>query len=268
MPCEITETRAHALIYGSRNFIKAVQPLNQTDYNSKVRTVNRYIVRHMDGKKKMGEQSDKFELVMQGITHSFTQHLNLLQINNEDTLKEIRAFAVNKFQAMRKPFIGQSESSASEERSGGNKRKARDDSQETLNKAPRLDTSHRQPAASTSTSSARPSAVSKQVEKTKKVDKRIMPFKWVKRLPRNLDEVLAIASGSDLNFLVFKADLEKRFGYGDPRKLARMQKKKLEYLLDSLMRYQLVNSNGELATFSDCTFIVDAMLTPNLFPAD
>ncbi|KAJ7598354.1 hypothetical protein C8J56DRAFT_1039222 [Mycena floridula] len=77
-----------------------------------------------------------------------------------------------------------------------------------------------------------------------------------------------VGSGPDIDLWVFKAQLEQKFGFGNDAALARMQKKTQEYLIASLMKHKLASTQGHLADFSECTFIVDTMLTQDQFRND
>ncbi|KAJ7581287.1 hypothetical protein C8J56DRAFT_895744 [Mycena floridula] len=273
MPRAMTETRAHVKIYGSKKLIQAIQPLSQADYDNKLRPLQRVITfhlsKHMDGRKTVGEQKEQFSLAMQAlsqITASFKQHLINHRINNEETLDSVRAFALNKFQDIRKPFIaGAHLGAAKEDRQEDRlrlKRKPTDDGHEPFTKASRT--------YSPASTNNRQQAVPKQfVRAVVTGPKRTNSSKkWIKRLPKTLDEVLKIGSGPGIDLWVYKSELEQNFGFDSDEALARMQKKMAKYLLDSLMQYKLASTQGRLATFSHCTFIVDAMLTQNLFRAD
>ncbi|KAJ7592177.1 hypothetical protein C8J56DRAFT_886890 [Mycena floridula] len=267
MPRAMTQTRAHVKIYGSKKLIQAIQPLSQGDYNNKVlkplqRVITFHLSKHMDGRKTLGQQKEKFDLAMKGIMASFKQHLINHLINNEETLNEVSAFALSKFQDIRKPFIAEVQLGAAEEDRLWLKRKASDDGHQPFNKASRTSS----PASTNNCQQAvRKQVVSAVITCPKGTNS---SRKWTKRLPKTLDEVLKVGSGPGTDLWVFKAELEQKYGFDSNEALARMQKKKVKYLLDSLMEYKVASTQGCIATFSDCTFIVDAMFTQNLFRAD
>ncbi|KAJ7599395.1 hypothetical protein C8J56DRAFT_1094128 [Mycena floridula] len=160
MPRAMTQTRAHVKIYGSKKLIQAIQPLSQADYNNKVlkplqRVVTFHLSKHMDGRKTLGQQKEKFDLAMKGIMASFKQHLINHLINNEETLNEVSAFALSKFQDIRKPFIAEAQLGAAEEDRLRLKRKASDDGHQPFNKASRT--------SSPASTNNRQQAVPKQV---------------------------------------------------------------------------------------------------------
>ncbi|KAJ7576071.1 hypothetical protein C8J56DRAFT_900292 [Mycena floridula] len=207
----------------------------------------------MDTNETLGQQKEKLNKAMESITASFKQHLIDQGINNADTLDEVRAYALNKFQDIRRLLITEANLAAAREERPSLKRKATDNAPKTLNKASRVSTSTHQISTSASINN-RQHAVPKRVCR--------------KRLPKTLDEVLKVGSGPDIDLWVFKAQLEQKFGFGNDAALTRMQKKTQEYLIAGLMKHKLASTQGHLVDFSECTFIVDAMPTQDQFRDD
>ncbi|KAJ7580445.1 hypothetical protein C8J56DRAFT_896446 [Mycena floridula] len=232
--------------FGSKTFANAVRPHSQNDYEEKVEMVVDTLKKHLDVAQTLGNQRDQFDKAMKDIQASLKAHLDSCKNNNGHTWTDIREFTVNKFKELRKAH-----------RAGGT------DGSISLKRK-----SQAQPIAQQRTKTSSASTSSRAGPAAPHRSQAAPRIQFVCRLPKTLTELLNEASGPGTSLWQFEEELEDKYSFDSEATLARMQKKSRSDLIDTFTHFQLISDEYKLANASQLTFLVDAMLTPNIFPID
>ncbi|KAJ7595964.1 hypothetical protein C8J56DRAFT_884107 [Mycena floridula] len=233
-------------VFGSKTFANAVHPHSQDDYEEKVGMVVDTLKKHLDVAQTLGNQRDKFDKAMKDIQASLKAHLDSRKNNNGHTWTDIREFTENKFEELRKMH-----------RAGGTDGSI---SLKRKSQAQPIGQQRKKMSSASTSSKARPAAPRRSQAAPR--------IQFVRRLPKTLTELLNEASGPGTSLWQFEQELEDKYGFDSEATLACMQKKSHPDLIDTFNYFQLISDEYKLANASELTFLVDAMLTLNMFPVD